>query len=112
MASFAYLPGQKLLGAVFEITSKQARQLDKFEGISSGSYSRCESITLNDLSGKPITYPAYTYIASPEKGGPFIPSPKYLRKILKGAAECSLPQEHRLNLYTLATSYYPDLNFL
>ena len=74
-------------GAVYEISDSDLEALDHYEAVSEGEYTRID-IPVTLRSGSNIT--AITYQANPEPGGPFTPSPRYLRTMLKGARQHSL----------------------
>jgi len=113
VASFSYSLGNKLWGAIFELTQgigSQEERLDTYEGINSKSYRRIRLTELYDENDAPIEDHVFTYIANNQSGGPFIPSRKYLKKIRDGAEECGLPQEHLDALDDLIMQFYPDAN--
>lgn len=74
-------------GAVYELCDGDIRSLDRYEAVADGEYDRADIwVTLPDDRELQV----YTYVATPEPGGPFTPSPGYLQAILEGAREHGL----------------------
>jgi gamma-glutamylcyclotransferase (GGCT)/AIG2-like uncharacterized protein YtfP len=74
-------------GAVYEVCDSDVRSLDRYEAVADGEYARADvRVTLPDDRELQV----YTYVAAPQPGGPFTPSPRYLQTILEGAAEHGL----------------------
>ena len=74
-------------GAVYEVSESDVRSLDRYEAVADGEYTRTlVSVMLPDGRERE----ALTYLATPQPGGSFTPSPRYLQTILEGAREHGL----------------------
>jgi gamma-glutamylcyclotransferase (GGCT)/AIG2-like uncharacterized protein YtfP len=78
-ATIKPIKGEKVLGAIYEVSEGCLRQLDKYEG-SPASYDRL-TVTVFSEDGEPI--PAVTYIKSGQLNES-APSPAYLAIIQQG----------------------------
>lgn len=94
------LPGNKVWGLRYEISSEEYDALDILAGVDKGHLKRIE-IEVTDKDG--ITLPATTYI-NPNPGGPFRPTPEYTKPIMVGAKALKLPQEYITELETIIKS--------
>ncbi len=77
-----------VLGALYEITEKDKLELDAHEGYPK-SYDR-KSVTVKDAAGE--VYEAWAYFRTGRPLGK--PHPDYEQVILKGAADCKLPEAY------------------
>jgi len=82
-------PGKSVLGVLYKINESTFRNLDRFEGAPE-HYRRIE-VAVRD--GKGETIGAQAYIATKVEKR-LRPAPHYLKTILEGAAEHSLPAEY------------------
>lgn len=69
-------------GALYQLSDNDIRSLDRYEGIAEGDYTR-ENVWVVLPDGRSVA--AFTYIAVPVAGGPFMPSARYLATIIEGA---------------------------
>jgi len=90
VANVAPRPGDHVWGALYELTVRDATQLDRTEGVPQGAYRRIDvEVQLGDGS----RLGAFTYharISRPERK----PSRRYLGLLLSGARELGLPAEY------------------
>jgi gamma-glutamylcyclotransferase len=82
VASIKPLRGEKVLGAVYELTDKDLRRLDSYEGYP-GSYRRL-NVTVFNEDGEPVE--AVTYIKS-EQSEETAPSKGYLAVMEQGCRD-------------------------
>ena len=89
-------------GAVYRMTEACVATLDACEGVDEGRYDR--AAVRVEMRGEydesrevSATLDAFSYVARVEPGGPFTPSPQYVRTMIEGA------REHRLSDAYLAT---------
>ena len=80
----------EIFGILYELTDADAANLDKVSGVDKGYYVRLP-VDIQTPEGR--TVPAVTYII-PGPGGPFRPSPAYVRPILAGARAVGLPERY------------------
>ncbi|MCX8166848.1 MAG: gamma-glutamylcyclotransferase [Candidatus Micrarchaeota archaeon] len=97
VASVKPSPNNVVCGAVFELTEKELKKLDRYEGFPS-FYTR-KKIRVMDLHGN--YHDVITYIANEE--GNYQPSRLYLDIIIQGAKECNLPKEYIAKLEQIET---------
>ena len=88
--------GGEILGVLYELTDVDAANLDIVSGVDKGYYAQL-SVAIETLEGRVV--PAVTYII-PHPGGPFRPSPAYVRPILAGARAVGLPERYVEGLET------------
>ena len=84
-----------MLGVVYELSCSDLARLDECEGVPN-RYRR-EELSVNPLgenSEGGTEQAAWVYIAVPQAGGPFKPSPEYLQTIVDGAREHGLPEDY------------------
>ncbi|MGD9147334.1 MAG: gamma-glutamylcyclotransferase [Anaerolineae bacterium] len=81
--------GEEILGVLYELTPEALAALDSISGVDQGHYERIDVTVVSD--GREI--PALTY-RIPAPGGSFHPLAAYVRPILDGAREWSLPEEY------------------
>ena len=82
--------GGEILGVLYELTDADAANLDKVSGVDKGYYVQLP-VNIETLEGRTVA--AITYII-PNPGGPFRPSPAYVRPILAGARAVGLPERY------------------
>ena len=82
IASIRPVKGEKVMGAIYEITDTNLKQLDKYEGYPA-SYNRFK-VTVWTEDGDPVE--AITYIKT-EQSQETRPSPEYLKIITQGYKE-------------------------
>ena len=85
VASIKPFRGEKVLGAVYELSDRDLRQLDSYEG-HPGNYNRL-NITVFDEDSEPVE--AITYIKS-EQSEETQPSKEYLSLIQQGCRDWGL----------------------
>lgn len=85
VASIKPLRGEKVLGAIYEVSDRDLRRLDRYEGYPD-TYDRVK-VTLNRETGEPIE--ALTYIKS-RQSEETKPSPEYLSLIQQGYRDWGL----------------------
>ena len=90
----------EIWGVIYLCDPKAIREMDRFEGVSSGHYERI-SVTVESESGEKVE--AITYVA----GEDFVceagkPSPEYLHKIVSGARHHALPEVYVAKIEKLA----------
>jgi gamma-glutamylcyclotransferase (GGCT)/AIG2-like uncharacterized protein YtfP len=88
-ANLRSAPGKYVLGVLYKIHESALRNLDRFEGAPQ-HYRRLE-FPIQDANGQ--TIPAQAFIAT-KVDKPLRPAPHYLKTILDGAAEHSLPADY------------------
>jgi gamma-glutamylcyclotransferase len=98
--------GQKLWGAVFEISDLDVGKLDKSEGYNPGreknSYYRRECMVLQDGDDhRPLTVSTYFGTAQPN---PPLPNAEYKALIVSGARHWHLPDEYVRHLAGIEVS--------
>jgi gamma-glutamylcyclotransferase (GGCT)/AIG2-like uncharacterized protein YtfP len=81
--------GEGILGVLYELSPEELAALDGISGVDRGHYERIDVTVIR--AGHEI--PAVTY-RIPAPGGPFHPPAAYVRPILDGAREWSLPEEY------------------
>lgn len=81
--------GEEILGVLYELTPEELAGLDGISGVDQGHYERIDVTVIRDAH----QIPAVTY-RIPAPGGPFHPSAAYVRPILDGAREWSLPEDY------------------
>ena len=74
-------------GAVYELSDRDLDALDGYEGVADNEYTRT-AVQVTLPNGDRVN--AITYQANPQPDGPFTPSLRYLRAILKGARQHGL----------------------
>lgn len=91
IASVAPSPGERVWGAVFEITEEDLKILDKFEDeVPEGAFRHLEATVITDGEQRELVK---THIAKPI--GKFRVKDHYLDFVLKGIAHWDLPEECR-----------------
>jgi len=89
LASIAPSPGEKVWGAVFELTEEDLKILDQFEeDVPQGAYRRLQVTVITDAGEKELVT---TYAAAPV--GKFKPKDHYLDWVTKGLTHWKLPEE-------------------
>jgi hypothetical protein len=81
--------GEEILGVLYQLAPGELAALDGISGVDRGYYERIDVTVIRD--GHKI--PAVTY-RIPAPGGPFHPPAAYVRPILDGAREWSLPENY------------------
>jgi cation transport regulator ChaC len=100
VANVAPQPGERVWGALYQLTHADAERLDRTEGVHHGAYRRL-AVEVRRQDGLAIA--AFTYrseISRPERK----PSRRYLNLLLTGAREHGLPADwvERLRAWPLA----------
>ena len=85
VASIKPFRGEKVLGAVYEISDRDLRRLDKYEGYPD-TYNRVK-ITVNRETGEPVEAITYIKLSQSEETKP---SPEYLAVIQQGYRDWGL----------------------
>lgn len=89
--------GHTIYGLLYELDDETLARLDSISGVGQGMYQQIP-VQVTTESGQTID--AITYLI-PEPRGDFQPSAAYVRPILKGAADCSLPEPYQAELTDL-----------
>ena len=84
-------PSDVVLGVIYEISDSDERNLDRYEGVGSGSY-RKELLRV-EVDGSHIT--CLVYIDPIEEEG--LPKAEYIRRINSGIKDAKLPREYVQN---------------
>jgi gamma-glutamylcyclotransferase (GGCT)/AIG2-like uncharacterized protein YtfP len=82
--------GGEIFGVLYELTDTDVANLDKVSGVDKGYYLQVP-VNIETPEGRVVH--AITYII-PHPGGPFRPSPAYVRPILAGAQAVGLPEPY------------------
>lgn len=77
-------------GAIYELQEADLRELDIYEGIAEGEYTRSD-VTVERPDGSSLT--VMTYFAVRERDHDFPPSERYLDTIIEGAREHGLSEK-------------------
>ena len=89
LASVAPSPGEKVWGAIFEVTDEDLKLLDQFEeDIPPGAFRHVQVTVLSETGEKMLVT---TYAASPI--GKFKPKDHYLDWVMKGLKHWKFPEE-------------------
>lgn len=89
LASIVPSPGEKVWGAVFELTDEDIALMDEFEqDVPQGAYRHLQVTVVNETGEKELVT---TYAATPI--GKFKPKEHYLEWVLKGLKQWRLPEE-------------------
>lgn len=89
LASIAPSPGEKVWGAVFELTDEDLKILDQFEeDVPQGAYRHLQVTVVTEAGEKDLVT---TYAAAPI--GKFKPKDHYLEWVIKGLKHWKLPEE-------------------
>ena len=89
LASIAPSPGEKVWGAVFELTDEDLKIMDEFEqDVPPGAFRHLQITVLNEAGEKELVT---TYAANPI--GKFKPKDHYLDWVIKGLKQWKLPEE-------------------
>jgi gamma-glutamylcyclotransferase len=82
-------PGERVWGAVFELTDEDIKLMDQFEGdVPPGAYRHVQATVLTETGEKTLVT---TYAAHPI--GKFKPKDHYLDWVMKGLKHWKLPEE-------------------
>jgi cation transport regulator ChaC len=100
-AGIVRAPGNVLWGVVYDLTDRQVMELDRYEGVADGHYTK-EYVTVTIGSGQEAE--ALVYVA----GNKFIhpegaPPQAYLDCVVDGAREHGLPEEYISTVESVAS---------
>jgi gamma-glutamylcyclotransferase len=84
-------PREKVWGGLYEISERDSKMLDKYEG--SPKYYQRKTVSVKNDEGQVLQ--AMVYRRSPLTANP--PVPSYRQEILLGAEDCGLPEEYIKN---------------
>jgi gamma-glutamylcyclotransferase (GGCT)/AIG2-like uncharacterized protein YtfP len=93
-------PGEKVEGAVYDLTETHMASLDRYEGVADHHYER-RNVTVQFPDGR--REQVITYFALPQPGEPFKPSKKYMTTIIDGAEAHGLPADYIAKLRAIET---------
>ena len=89
LASIVPSPGEKVLGAVFDLTDEDIKLMDEFEqDVPQGAYRHLQITVVNQAGEKELVT---TYAANPI--GKFKPKDHYLDWVMKGLKQWKFPEE-------------------
>ena len=100
VANVAPRPGDRVWGALYELTHADAERLDRTEGVPQGVYRRLAVAVRTADAGEVAAFTYRSEISRPERK----PSRRYLGLLLAGAREHGLPADwvERLRVWPLA----------
>jgi cation transport regulator ChaC len=94
VANLAEAPGSRIFGVAYSLAARDARKLDRTEGVHRGYYKRLPVQVARDDGA---LLDAFTYVSPHGRPGRK-PSARYLGIILRGARHHGLPEEWLLEL--------------
>lgn len=81
--------GERVIGAVYEVSDVDIRKLDIFEEVSKGTYYRTDLPVKMQTSGEEVT--AKVYLRNPQPVGE--PSAEYVAVITEGKRDCAIVEK-------------------
>lgn len=113
VASIVESGGSSVYGVIYELSDEDLAELDTFEGVPAGDYSReLISVQVSSEDGKacdPHLEEVWVYKAKPEVNAPFPPSDAYMNTILAGALYHQMPRTYIKQLEQIRRSEAGDL---
>lgn len=83
-------PGAEVLGCLWELTDEHWAELDRYEGVSSGFYTRVKCQVVRMDNG--VIVDTIAYRATCEVPG--VPGAEYADTVIDGARDVGLPEEY------------------
>jgi len=102
VASYENCEGNRLWGAVFELTDDEKSKLDSKEGVKRLSAKEYEDTKIEVTKINETKIWVTTYVAN--KTGAYLPSQYYMDIIIRGAIDCSLPNYYIEELKHITTN--------